>query len=102
MSSEASLAEMCKQAKIVLNCVGPVCTLFSVVKRSMLIISVSQKKKLKDPVSQKKVIRITYPCVYYPLAPYFYIVKQGFTGVYIIFLFLLQNIDCGYSLEPPH
>ena len=24
-----------------------------------------------------------------PLTPYFYIVKQGFTGVYIIFLFLL-------------
>ena len=44
VSSEASLAEMCKQAKIVLNCVGPVCTLFSVVKRIMLIISLSQKK----------------------------------------------------------
>ena len=29
-------------------------------------------------------------------------VKLGFTGVYIIFfLFLLKNIDCGYSLEPP-
>ena len=28
-------------------------------------------------------------------------VKLGFTGVYIFFLFLLQNIDCGYSLEPP-
>ena len=36
-----------------------------------------------------------------PLKPHFYIVKQGFTGVYIIFLFLLKNIDCGYSLEPP-
>ena len=22
-------------------------------------------------------------------------------GVYIIFLFLLENLDCGYSLEPP-
>ena len=28
-------------------------------------------------------------------------VKLGFTRVYIIFLFLLKNIDCGYSLEPP-
>ena len=37
-----------------------------------------------------------------PLTPHFYIVKLGFTGVYIFFLFLLQNIDCGYSLEPPH
>ena len=35
-----------------------------------------------------------------PLKPHFYIVKPGFTGVYIIFLFLLKNIDCGYSLEP--
>ena len=24
-----------------------------------------------------------------------YIVKLGFTGVYIIFLILLENIDCG-------
>ena len=26
---------------------------------------------------------------------------MGFTGVDLFFLFLLQNIDCGYSLEPP-
>ena len=25
-----------------------------------------------------------------------------FTGVYIIFLISAENIDCGYSLEPPH
>ena len=36
-----------------------------------------------------------------PLKPHFYIVKLGFTGVYIISLILLKNIDCGYSLEPP-
>ena len=36
-----------------------------------------------------------------PLTPHIYIVKMGFTGVYIIFLFLLLNIDCGFSLEPP-
>ena len=30
-----------------------------------------------------------------PLKPHFYIVKLEFTGVYIIFLFLLKNIDCG-------
>ena len=35
-----------------------------------------------------------------PLEPHFYIVKLGFTGVYIIFLISAQNIDCGYSLEP--
>ena len=49
-----------------------------------------------------KDIRITCPCDLYPLASQFYIVKPGFTGVYAMFLFLLQNIDCGYSLEPPH
>ena len=36
-----------------------------------------------------------------PLKPDFYIVKLGFTGVYIIFLTCWKNIDCGYSLEPP-
>ena len=35
-----------------------------------------------------------------PLTP-FYIAKLGYTGVYLFFLFLLQNIACGYSLEPP-
>ena len=44
----------------------------------------------------------TCPCNEDPLTPHFYIVKLGFIGVYIIFLFLLLNIDCGYSLEPPH
>ena len=45
---------------------------------------------------------LTCPCNVDPLTPHFYIVKVGFTGVYIIFLFLLRNIYCGYSLEPPH
>ena len=36
-----------------------------------------------------------------PLQPHFYIVKLGFTGVYIIFLISAKNIDYGYSLEPP-
>ena len=36
-----------------------------------------------------------------PLKPHFYISKLGYAGVYLFFLFLLQNIDCGYSLEPP-
>ena len=31
----------------------------------------------------------------------FYIVKLGFTGVYIIFLISAQNIHCGYALQPP-
>ena len=43
----------------------------------------------------------TDPYNFDPLKPHFYVVKLGFTEVYIIFLFLLKNIDCGYSLEPP-
>ena len=35
------------------------------------------------------------------IKPHFYMVKQGFTGVYIIFHICAQNIDCGYSLQPP-
>ena len=46
---------------------------------------------------------ITKTCLYNfdPLKPHLYIVKLGFTGVYIIFLISAQNINCGYSLEPP-
>ena len=36
-----------------------------------------------------------------PLKPHFYMVKLGFSVVYIIFLISAQNIDCGYSLELP-
>ena len=43
----------------------------------------------------------TCPCNIYPLEPHFHIAKMGFAGVYLFSLFLLQNIDCGYSLEPP-
>ena len=46
---------------------------------------------------------ITKTCLYNfdPLKPNFYIVKLGFTGVYINFLISAQNIDCVWSLEPP-
>ena len=49
-------------------------------------------------------IRKTRPCNEYPPPPkpYFYKVKLGFAGVYLFFLFLVQNINCGYSLELPH
>ena len=36
----------------------------------------------------------------FDLKPHFYIVKLGFTGVYIIFYFA-KNIDHEYSLELP-
>ena len=46
---------------------------------------------------------ITKTCLYNfdPLKPHFYIVKLGFAGAYIIFVISVQNIDCGYALEPP-
>ena len=34
--------------------------------------------------------------------PHFYIVKLGLQGYTLFFLFLLKNIDCCYSLVPPH
>ena len=49
------------------------------------------------PISSRKHAYISLT----PLKPHIYIVKLGFTGVYIIFLISAQNIDCGYSLEPP-
>ena len=33
--------------------------------------------------------------------PIIYIVKLRFAGVYLFFLCSLQNINCGYALEPP-
>ena len=48
-----------------------------------------------------ELITKTYLYNFDPLKPHFYIVKLGFTGVYIIFLISAQNIDYGYSLEPP-
>ena len=55
-----------------------------------------------DDFEPAHLIRKTCPCNEYPLKPHFYIAKLGYAGVYLFFLFLLQNIDCGYSLEPPH
>ena len=54
-------------------------------------------------MANSKIVHITKTCLYKadPNKSNFYMVKLGFTGVYIIFLFLLKNIDCGYSLEPP-
>ena len=45
-------------------------------------------------------ITITYVYNFEPLKPHFYIVKLGFTGVYIIFHISAKNIDCEYSYEP--
>ena len=43
----------------------------------------------------------TYLYNFDSLKLYFYIVKLGFTGLFIIFPISAQNIDCRYSLESP-
>ena len=65
----------------------------------MKTINNAQELMQSEPMSHP--IRKTCPCNVYPLEPHFYIEKLGYAGVYLFFLFLLQNIDCGYSLEPP-
>ena len=57
--------------------------------------------KTRCATHSRIIITKTYLYNFDPLKPHFYIVKLGFTGVYIIFLISVQNIDCGYSLEPP-
>ena len=62
--------------------------------------SVDPDETAHDGSSQDNITK-TYLYNFDPLKPHFYIVKLGFTRVYIIFLISAQNIDCGYSLEPP-
>ena len=54
-------------------------------------------------ISTFEFLTITKTCLYNfdPLKHHFYIVKLGLQGYTLFFLFLLKNIDCGYSLEPP-
>ena len=61
---------------------------------------------LMTPLKSKRILpsrnhQETCPYNVYPFEPHFYIAKLGNAGVYLFFLFLLKNIDCGYSLEPP-
>ena len=53
---------------------------------------------LQRPICRSLYITKTYLYNIDPLKPHFYVVKLGYT---LFFLFLLKNIDCGYSLEPP-
>ena len=57
--------------------------------------------KINRKSEKMPLITKTYLYNFDPVKPHFYIVKLAFTGVYIIFLISSQNIDCGYSLEPP-
>ena len=52
---------------------------------------------------RRSLIMKIHPCKEDTLTctPHFYIVKLGFTRVFINLIVLSQNIDCGYLLEPP-
>ena len=54
-----------------------------------LIINLSELIYLFILVKRERDIMQTCPCNEDPLTSHFYIVKLGFTGVHIIFLFLL-------------
>ena len=57
-----------------------ICMSMSAFRRALVC---EKPTSVKDGESH---IRITCPCDLYPLAPHFYIVKLGVTGVYIFFL----------------
>ena len=55
------------------------------------------------PSAGKCLLPITKTCLYNfdPQKPHFYIAKLVLQGYAFFYLYLLKNIDCGYSLEPP-
>ena len=57
--------------------------------------ALAQKWKWYIPITK------TCLCNADPLQPHFYIVNWGLQGYTLFVLFLLKNIDCGSSLEPP-
>ena len=82
----------------------PICLLLFTFKMSLINVTDNIlrylfyfSKKIKLDIS------VTKTCLYNVdrLKPHFYIIKLGLTGVYIMFHISAQNIDCGYSLEPP-
>ena len=66
-----------------------------VVESITLFVEEDRRVRLRDIIMKT--------CLYNfdPHKPNFFVVKLGFTGVYVIFLIFAQKIDCGYSLEPP-
>ena len=78
---------------------SPLCIYFCSLRKLILLLSYANKVCFQ--YINTKFTFITKTCVYNFDQPHFYIVKLGFTGVYIIFLISVQNIDYGYSLEPP-
>ena len=56
----------------------------------------------KSPTKPFYIVTKETPCGnVYPVITHFYIAKLGYSEVYLFFSLLLQNIDCGYSLQLP-
>ena len=68
--------------------------------------NVNHAQRKTDPHAIGKTVYITktrlYTFNFDPVKAHFYIVKLGFTGVYIIFLISVQIHGLQYSLEPPY
>ena len=64
----------------------------SVREASRLAPPTSDHKDLEVQDSNPALLTKTYLYNFYPLKPHFYIVKLGFTGVYIIFLISAHKI----------
>ena len=62
--------------------------------------SIQNKTRHSTCEVNSPLIMHTRPCDLHPITSHFYIVKLGFTEVYICFLFLLKT-DRGYKLQPP-
>ena len=94
---EDNLHEMLKRKKIInLSAVESAKRVIKV-NLKLYMGRVMQKRVFEHMQTAKAQVNITKTCLYNsdPLKPHFYIVKLGFTGVYIIFLISAQNIDCG-------
>ena len=83
--------------------IGKIYNLFRYIKKALTCLYIKQLYSRYAYVAFRRNLHITKTYLYNfdPLEPHFYIVKLRFTGVYIILLISAQNIDCGYSLEPP-
>ena len=65
---------------------------FRKTKFTILMLILSMIMSIQNLVSICLIMK-TSPCNEDPLTSHFYIVKLGLTGVYMFFLFLLQNLD---------
>ena len=64
-------------------------------RRKLLVFSRTGSIAIKWKIHHQENMSVKY----IPHIPHFYIVKPRYKGIYLVLLFLLKNIDCGYLLE---